>query len=261
LKFPFRSFKRVIISLIVGVLANVSALAGQPRPWQMGFQESASPAMDSFVLFHHYLLYMVYGVTIFVMVLLVYVIVRFNAKRNPVPSTTTHNTLLEIVWTALPAIICVLIAIPSLRILYKADQVPQSEMTLKVIGYQWYWGYQYPDQGNISFDSNYIQDKDIKPDQVRLLSVDRPVYLPVDTNIRIQITASDVIHAWAVPALGIKKDAVPGRLNETWVRIEKPGVYYGQCSELCGAGHGYMPIEIRALPKAEFEQWAKQQKL
>lgn len=239
---------------------NASALAEAPKPWQMGFQEAASPAMRELTVFHGHLLYMVYGVSIFVMLLLAYVVIRFNAKRNPVPSTTTHNTWLEVIWTLVPTIIVVIIAIPSLRVLYKVDRVPESEMTLKVIGYQWYWGYQYPDQ-DVAFESNYIQDKDIKSGQVRLLSVDKPVVVPVDTTIRVQITAADVIHSWAVPALGVKKDAVPGRLNETWMRVDKPGVYYGQCSELCGAGHGFMPIEIHAVSKPEFEEWVKQHKL
>ncbi len=236
-------------------------MADKPRPWQIGFQDPASPVMKELEIFHGQLLYMVYGVSIFVMILLAIVIVRFNAKRNPVPSKTSHHTLLEIVWTIVPAIIVVIIAIPSLRVLYKVDRIPEAEMTLKVVGFQWYWGYQYPDQENISFDSNYIQDKDLKPEDIRLLSVDNPVVVPVDTTIRVQLTAADVIHAWAVPALGIKKDAVPGRLNETWMRIEKPGVYYGQCSELCGAGHGYMPIEIHAVSKTEFEEWVRQKKL
>ena len=245
------------MATMISFFFGTHAWADHPRPWQMGFQEAASPVMHGLAAFHDQLLYMVYGVSIFVMLLLAYVAFKFNAKRNPVPSKTTHNTLLEIIWTVVPTIIVVAIAIPSLRLLYKVDQVPQSEMTLKVIGYQWYWSYQYPDQGNIAFDSNYVQDKDLKPGQIRLLSVDRPVVLPVDTTVRVQMTAADVIHSWAVPALGVKKDAVPGRLNETWLRIDKPGIYYGQCSELCGANHGFMPIEIHAVSKEEFAEWAK----
>lgn len=236
---------------------GMAAYADQPKPWQTGFQEAASPVMEQLASFHHGLLYMVYGVSIVVMLLLAYVVVRFRARRNPVPSKTTHHTGLEVIWTIIPVIIVIAIAIPSLRVLYKVDQVPEAEMTLKVIGSQWYWSYQYPDQGNIAFDSNIVPDKELKPGQVRLLSVDHPVVLPVDTTVRVQVTAADVIHSWAVPSLGVKKDAVPGRLNETWLRITKPGIYYGQCSELCGTNHGFMPIEIHAVSKQEFADWVK----
>jgi cytochrome c oxidase subunit 2 len=185
--------------------------------------------------------------------------VRFNSKTNPVPSKTTHNTLLEVVWTLLPVIILVVLVIPSLKMLYYVDKTVDAEMTLKVTGYQWYWGYEYPDNGGINFLSNLVQDSDLKPGQPRLLATDNPVVLPVDTNIKILTAASDVIHAWAIPAFGIKMDAVPGRLNETWVRIDKEGTFYGQCSEICGQGHGYMPIEVHAVSRQAFAEWVKKQ--
>ncbi len=252
----FTYFTVFVASLILPQLV----MAEQVVNWQVDFQEAASPVMEHFKVFHDQLLYIVFGVSAFVMVLLAYVIFRFNSKRNPSPSTTSHNTLLEIVWTAVPVIILIAVLIPSLRTLYFSDEVPEADMTLKVIGYQWYWGYEYPDHGGIAFESNMIQDEDIKPGQKRLLSVDNPVYLPVNKNIRIQITAADVIHAWAVPSMAVKKDAVPGRLNETWVRINKPGTYYGQCSELCGVNHGFMPIEIRAVEEEEFNEWVAKAK-
>lgn len=255
---------KFLLSLLVTIVAFGSKVFAadvkHAHDWQIDFIKPSSPVMHQFATLHHELLFIVFGVSFFVLALLAYVCFRFRAKNNPKPSTTTHHTLLEIVWTLVPVLILVMIAIPSLRALYYADQVPESDMTLKVIGYQWYWGYEYPDNGDISFVSNLIPDDELKSDQLRLLSVDNPVVLPVDTNIRVQITAADVIHSWAVPALGVKRDAVPGRLNETWLRIEEPGIYYGQCSELCGMRHGFMPIEIKAVSKQEFKDWVEQTK-
>ncbi len=238
------------------------AYADQPTPWQLGFQEAASPVMHEAVAFHDLLLWIIVATSVFVTLLLVYACVRYYRKVNKVPSKTSHNTLIEIIWTAVPILILVVIAIPSLRLLYKADVVPEAEMTVKMIGYQWYWGYQYPDHGDIAFDSYMVPDDeiDVSKGQVRLLEVDNRVVLPVDTVIRIQLTAADVIHALAIPALALKKDAVPGRLNETWVKIDKPGVYRGQCSELCGVGHGFMPIVIEAVSKEDFEKWVESAK-
>lgn len=229
---------------------------GAPTPWQLGFQPAASVNMEHIAHFHNMLLVLITGITVFVTVLLTYVCIRFREKANPNPSTLTHNTLLEIVWTAIPVVILIAVCIPSIRIMYFNDRTEEAEMTLKVIGYQWYWGYEYPDS-NIAFESYIIKDKDIKPGQLRLLEVDNRVVLPVDTNIRIQTTAADVIHAWAMPAFGVKIDAVPGRLNETWVRIDKEGVYRGQCSELCGAYHGFMPIVVEAVSRKKFAEWVK----
>jgi cytochrome c oxidase subunit 2 len=249
---------------LLGIMAFLSAvttfpaLADQPHPKQLGLQAPASPVMEQIVWFHNDLLMpIITAIVIFVAALLIYVMVRFNAKANPEPSNTTHNVPLEIVWTIVPVIILIIIAIPSFRLLYLGAVHPEPELTVKATGYQWYWGYEYMDNGGLSFMANMIPDKEIDASkgQVRLLSTDEPIVLPVDTNILFQVTAADVLHAFAVPAFGIKVDAVPGRLNETWVKITKPGVYYGQCSELCGTRHGFMPIEIHAVSKEDFNKW------
>lgn len=235
-----------------------AAFADQPYPKQLGFQQPVTPVMTEIAAFHDNLLVPIITViTLFVMALLIYVMVRFNAKANPVPSTTTHNVPLEIVWTVVPVIILILIAVPSFRLLYLGAVHPEIELTVKVTGNQWNWTYEYPDNGDLSFTSYMIPNKEIdaSKNQVKLLSTDNPVVLPVDTNILFQVTASDVLHAFAMPAFGIKVDAVPGRLNETWARVTKPGVYFGQCSELCGKDHGFMPIEIHVVSKDDFNKW------
>lgn len=240
----------------VPALAHAQETIGIAKPWQLGFQEAVTPSKTRMEWFHNTLLLpIITGIVVFVMGLLLYVMIRFNAKANPVPSKTTHNTMLEVVWTLVPVLILVVIVIPSMKMLYFVDRTTDAEMTLKVTGYQWYWGYEYPDQGGVNFLSNMVQDKDLKEGQQKLLSTDNVVVLPVDTNIRLLVTASDVIHSWAIPSFGVKIDAVPGRTNETWTRIEKEGIYYGQCSELCGQNHGYMPIEVHAVSKAEFAKW------
>lgn len=245
-------------SFLLATILSVPAFADQPRPMQLGLQDPATPVMTKITEFHDTLLLpIISGIVVFVLALLVIIIVRFNARANPEPSTTTHNVPLEILWTIVPVIILILIAIPSFRLLFLEAIVPETELTVKVTGNQWNWTYEYPDNGGVSFTAYMIPSKEIDPakGQLRLLSTDNPVYLPVDTNILFQVTASDVLHAFAVPAFGIKIDAVPGRLNQTWARITKPGTYYGQCSELCGKDHGFMPIEIRAVSKQEFNQW------
>jgi cytochrome c oxidase subunit 2 len=194
------------------------------------------------------------AIVVLVSALVAYCAWRFNSTRNPVPATWTHNTKLEIAWTAIPALILMVVAIPSFRLLYFMDRTQEAEMTLKVIGHQWYWSYEFPDH-DLKFDAMMVQDGDLKPGQRRLLTTDNELVLPVDVSIRIQLTADDVIHSWAVPAFGIKTDTVPGRLNETWVKITHPGIYYGQCSELCGVNHGFMPIMVRAVPKEQFTAW------
>ena len=235
------------------------ATLGQPVPGGLGLQEAASPMKEKMHHFHDVLLMpIITGISLFVLALLIVVVVRFNSKTNPVPSKTTHNTLLEVIWTLVPVLILVVVVIPSMKMLYFVDRTTEAEMTLKAIGNQWYWSYEYPDN-NISFNANIVADKDIKGDQVRLLSTDNAVVLPVDTNIKILTAATDVIHSWAVPAFGVKMDAVPGRINETWVRIDKEGTFYGQCSQLCGQNHAYMPIEVKAVSKEAFAAWVKKQ--
>lgn len=257
------TMKRILFALLTTgfVLIAGPVLAQETQsyahPWQLSFQDAASPSAEHQHNFHNFLLYIITGITLFVLALLLYVIIRFNKRSNPVPSQISHNVMIEIIWTVIPIVILIIIAVPSFKLLYFTDRTPNPEMTLKVTGYQWYWGYEYPDQNGINFLSYMIPDKDIDPamNQHRLLSTDNAVVLPIDTNIQILTTAADVIHAFAVPALGVKIDAMPGHLNETWVRINKPGTYYGQCSELCGKDHAYMPIEIKAVTKEEFAAW------
>lgn len=255
-----RFFALSFVSVLA--LAGLSdfAFAGV-QGWQFGFQPAATPVAERLHDFHNFLLVIITLITIFVMVLMLYVMVRFRAKANPTPSMTTHNVPLEIIWTVIPVLILILIAVPSFKLLYYMDRTDDPEMTLKVTGYQWYWGFEYPDHGDISVTSNMIkeEDLDLAKGQIRLLSTDNPVILPVDTNIQVIVTAADVLHSFAVPAFGIKVDAVPGRINETWVRIEKPGVYYGQCSELCGQGHAFMPVEVIAVSKDDFAAWVARQ--
>jgi cytochrome c oxidase subunit 2 len=237
-----------------------------PQPWQMNLQPPGSETMEKIVSFHNELIYIITAIALFIMALLVYVMVRFNAKRNPTPTKTSHNTVLEILWTVIPILILVYIAIPSFKLLFFEGRLPDAQMTLKVTGHQWFWSYNYPDQGNFGFDSlikcrtteECAGDKDDKGNiPIRLLDVDNPVVVPVDTVVRVQLVSEDVIHSWAVPAFGIKTDAVPGRLQETWFKIEHEGTYYGQCSELCGQDHGFMPIRIEAVSKEAFAAWAK----
>mgnify|MGYP006427282221 CR=1 FL=1 len=232
---------------------------GKAEPWQLGLQEAATPVMEQIQSFHNLLMVIITAITIFVLALLLYVAYRFHERRNPNPSKTSHNTLIEIVWTAVPVIILVVIAIPSFKLLYYEDQVVNSEMTVKAIGRQWYWSYAYPDHGDFQYDSFMTPAEDLGEDEYRKLSVDNPLVLPANTNIRIQITASDVLHSFAMPSFGIKTDAVPGQLNETWARVKEPGMYYGQCSEICGAGHADMPIAVKVLPKDEFKSWIETQ--
>ncbi len=240
----------------IASLARAEEAIGLPYDKQLNFQQAASPVMEKVAAFHNLLLPIIFGITIFVMLLLLWVIIRYNRRANPVPSKITHHTGLEIAWTLIPVLILLVIIVPSMRLLYFADKAQNAEMTIKAIGKQWYWTYEYPDHGNFTFDSYMLKDEEAKAaGKPRLLSTDNYIVLPTDTTIRILVTAADVLHAFAVPALGVKKDAVPGRMNETWAKITKPGLYYGQCSELCGSGHGFMPIAIRAVPKSEFDAW------
>jgi cytochrome c oxidase subunit 2 len=243
-------------------LAAIAALAaapawadGIPRPWQMGMQEPATLTMERLYDFHNLLLVIITVIATFVLALLLIVFVRFREGANPTPSKTSHNTTLEVVWTVVPVLILLAILVPSFRLMYFADRTAQPEMTIKAIGHQWYWSYEYPDNGNFTFDAMLVPDAEIVAGQYRLLETDTRIVLPVDTDIRLLTTADDVIHAWAMPAFGVKIDAVPGRLNETWMHITKEGLYFGQCSELCGTGHGYMPIAVEAVSKEAFAAW------
>ena len=231
--------------------------SGIAENWQLGFQKAISPTARAAHETHDYIMLFLWLIVAFVLLLLIVTCVKFRAKKNPNPSTTSHNTLIEIIWILVPAFILMAIAIPSIKLIYYQETIPETEMTLKVIGRQWYWSYEYPDHGDIAFDSYMKKDAELLAGEPRLLATDNKVYLPTKTNIKIQITASDVIHSFAVPALAVKMDAVPGRLNETWVYIEEAGTYYGQCSELCGILHAFMPIEIIAVPKEEFALWVK----
>ncbi len=232
-----------------------SALADQPREWQLGFQEAVTPVMTMVTDFHNLLLWIIIGITIFVFALLGIIFVRFNARANPVASTFTHNTMLEVIWTLVPIIILVVITIPSMRLLYLQDVIPEADFTVKATGYQWYWGYQYPDHGGIEYLANMVPTDELQEGQPRLLATDNPVVVPVGATVRLVVTAADVIHNWAMPAFGIKIDAVPGRINESWFRADVEGTYYGQCSELCGQRHAFMPIQVEVVSQEEFQAW------
>lgn len=251
--------------LAAGVLAFVlgtaaPAFAQIAEPWQLGFQEAVTPVAQEMHDFHNLLLVIITAISVFVLLLLLWVMIRFNARANPTPSRTSHNTVIEVLWTVLPILILVAIAIPSFKLLYFTDRHATPDMTLKVTGHQWYWSYEYPDHGQIAFDSLMVPEDQIKPGQHRLLEVDNRVVVPVDTNVRVLVTSDDVIHSWAMPAFGVKMDTVPGRLNETWFRVERLGVYYGQCSELCGLNHAFMPIAVEVVSKEDFARWVEQKK-
>lgn len=249
-----------ILVFIISIAFSFEAFANFPTPWQLGFQDPASYVMEQIEWLHHFLFIISSCIVAFVVVLLGYTLYRFNAKKNPIPARFTHNIAIEIIWTIIPLIILMIIAVPSFRILKLAEHSPPTEMTIKVVGSQWYWSYVYPDHEGIEFDSNMIPDKDLKPGQFRMLEVDNRLVVPKDTVIKFLVTGADVIHSFAVPSLGIKIDAVPGIINETWTKISKPGVYYGQCSEICGIKHGFMPIAIEVVSKENFISWINSKK-
>ncbi len=258
----------IAMTCLAFLMATLPAMAFEPKPMELGLQPAATPNMERLHSFHdHILMYIIVGIVIFVFALLAWVVIRYNAKANPVPSKTTHNVPLEIIWTAVPVLILLVIAVPSFKLLFYLDRTATPEMTLKVSGYQWGWTYSYPDHEGLEFNADMIggktpaeeyaeMDKYI-PDGKgrRLLETYNPIVLPIEKNIQILTTATDVIHSWTIPAFGVKKDAVPGRTNETWVRISKPGIYYGQCSEICGINHAFMPISVYAVTQAEYESW------
>ena len=235
-------------------------LAEQPKDWQLGFQKAASSGMEDIVWFHDYMLVpIITAITAFVLFLVIYACIRFRASRNPVASQTSHNTFIEVLWTLVPCLILIIMAVPSFKILYEQDEIPPADVTIKAVGYQWYWGYEYPDE-NIIFESYMIEEKDLEPGQPRLLTVDNEIVVPVNKVVKVLITANDVLHAWALPSFGVKRDAVPGRINETWFKADRTGTFYGQCSELCGIKHAFMPITVNVVSQEEYVKWLDEAK-
>lgn len=241
------------------VLPSGAAFAAQPEPWGLGLQEAASPIMEQMASFHWLVLVIITLITLFVTALLAWAVIRYNSKANPEPAKFHHNTTIEVLWTVVPILILIVIAIPSFRLLYAQHSYPESDLTIKATGYQWYWQYEYPEQG-FSFGSFMVEDADLKPDQPRLLAVDADVVVPVGSVVQVLVTAADVMHNWTVPAFGSKIDAVPGRVNRTWFKATKTGTFYGQCSELCGTRHAFMPIAVRVVTQEEFDAWVEQAK-
>ena len=237
------------------MLLGGGAHADQPHDWQLGMQAPATPITERIHAFHNELLVIICLIAAFVFGLLLYIMLKFNARANPVPARTTHNTFIEVLWTIIPVLILVTIAIPSFKLMYYMDRVPDSKMTIKVTGHQWYWEYTYPDQGNLDFNSNLVTDKDLKPGEPRLLTVDNPLVIPVDTTIRVQVAGSDVIHSWFVPSFGVQEYAIIGRLNEAWMHVSAVGTYYGECNQICGVNHAFMPIEIKVVSQGDFQKW------
>lgn len=247
------------LPMLLGGGVSFAAELNVPAPYNMGLVEAASPVKDRIHDFHSLMLWIITAIVLFVLVLLVVVIVRFNAKANPVPSKTTHHTLLEVAWTLVPVLILVGVAAPSFRLLYYLDRAPNAEMTIKVTGHQWYWSYEYPDNGNFTFDSYMLDEKAAAEAKMpRLLGVDNRLVLPVDTQVRVLVTSADVMHSWLVPPFGVQVYAFPGRTNETWLQAKKEGIFFGQCNQICGINHGFMPISIEVLSKDKFAAWAKE---
>jgi len=254
------ALRTVTIALLLGVASVPSALAAEtrvaePHNWQLGFQQAATPVKERIADLHNELLIIIALITIFVVGLLGYVIWRFNERANPVPTRTSHNTVIELLWTVVPVLILVIIAIPSFKLMYYMDRTQKADMTIKVTGHQWYWSYEYPDYKDVGFDSSIIPEDQIKPGQKRLLDVDNPLIVPVGANVRVLIAGSDVMHSWFVPSFGVQMYAVVGRLNETWFNVENEGTYYGQCNQICGINHAFMPIVVQAVSKDSFAKW------
>jgi cytochrome c oxidase subunit II len=257
-----------LLAIMAGFVFGLSAVpavwaqgvVGEPKPWEMGMQHSYGPIKDRVIDLHNEVLVIITLITLFVGGLLLWVMYRYNAKRNPVPSKTSHNTTIEILWTVIPVLILVVIAIPSFRLIYYQDRTPDPDMTIKVTGHQWYWEYTYPDQGNLDIESRYVHDEDLKPGQLRLLAVDNQLVIPVGKKIRILTTSSDVIHSFFIPALGVQRYAIPGRTIETWMEADQPGTFYGQCNQICGQDHSRMPIAVKAVSETEFAAWVAESK-
>ncbi|MDB3903759.1 cytochrome c oxidase subunit II [Candidatus Pelagibacter sp.] len=252
--------KKTLFTVLATILST-HAWANQPKNWQLGFQDSASQGMTEIVSFHNnILLPIIIAITVFVLFLMIYTCIRFRESKNPNPSKTTHNVAVEVLWTLVPCLILIVMAVPSFKLLYKQDTIPKVDVTIKAVGYQWYWGYEYPDE-NIIFESYMIKEDELKENQPRLLTVDNEIVVPVNKVVKVLITANDVLHAWALPSFGVKRDAVPGRINETWFKAEKVGTYYGQCSELCGIQHAFMPITVRVVTDEEYAIWLEEAKM
>ena len=252
----------IMVCALLAVLGARAAMAGlgQPSPWQFGLQQSATPVMDNIIWFHDFLLYIITAIAAFVLVLLLIVMVRFNARSHPTPSRTTHNTLLEVAWTTIPIMILLVIAVPSFKLLFFQLIPPPAELTVKATGKQWYWSFSYPDNGGFEFDSAMVKEESLKQDQPRLLAADTEMVVPVNKNVHVLTTGADVIHSFAVPSFGIKIDAIPGRINETWFKATREGIFYGQCSELCGRDHAFMPINVRVVSEQAFAAWVEDAK-
>jgi cytochrome c oxidase subunit 2 len=255
--------RRLIAGIMLAVGPGGAAMAqavGAPRPWEMGMQRGFGPLKDEQIWLHDIVLVIITLITLFVGALLVWVMWRYNARRNPVPSRTSHNTVIEVLWTVIPVLILVGIAIPSFRLVYFLDRTRDADLTIKVTGHQWYWEYTYPDNGNIDFSSYIVPDDQLKPGQMRLLTVDNPLVVPVGKNVRVLQTSGDVIHSWFIPSIGIQRYAIPGRTIETWFKVDQPGTFYGQCNQICGTNHSRMPIVVRAVPEKEFTAWLAEAK-
>ncbi|MBJ3777678.1 cytochrome c oxidase subunit II [Acuticoccus mangrovi] len=258
------------VTMLVGMVAGLTgALAAQPEPWGTSFQEAATDIMAQITWFEHYTLVIITVITLFVLALLVLVIVKFGAKRNPTPSTNAHNTMIEVVWTIVPVLVLVAIAFPSFRLLFSETTIPDPDITVKASAGQWYWNYEYTDEAQADLPKilSYMLDDDQRAERQqqygltdhevpRLLAVDYPLVVPVNSVVHVLTTSTDVNHSFAVPAFGVKVDAIQGRLNDTWFEAKAPGVYYGQCSELCGRSHAFMPIEVHVLTQDRFDTWA-----
>lgn len=253
----FRRLRATLVTLLLlaAAMPGGAAFAQAPRPWEMAMQPAFSPVKQQIIDLHNFVLVIITLITLVVGGLLGWVMYRYNANRNPVPGHAVHNTVLEVAWTVIPVLILVVMAIPSFRLIYYEDRTFDPDLTIKVTGHQWYWEYTYPDDGNLDFSSYIVPDDQLKPGQLRLLTVDHPLVVPVNKNIRILESSGDVIHSWFIPSLGVQRYAIPGRTIETWLRADKPGTYYGECNQICGTNHSRMPIMVQAVSEQDFEAW------
>jgi len=254
-----------LLAVVAGCVFSLSAsvawaqgVVGGPQPWEMGMQRSYGPIKERVIQLNDLVSVIITVITVLVGGLLIWVMVRYNSRRNPVPSQTSHNTILEVAWTVIPVLVLVVIAIPSFRLIYYQDRTPDPDMTIKVTGHQWYWEYTYLEQGNLDIESRYVHDEDLKPGEPRLLTVDNQLVIPVNKKIRILTTSSDVIHSFFIPAFGVQRYAIPGRTIETWMEANQIGTFYGECNQICGQDHSRMPISVRAVSEADFKTWVAQ---